>query len=505
MTIYNQLGIIPAALITVAALVVIYAGSKKTAGRRLLLFLLIVGVLILLAIFVTMNLSDEKTDRSVFQILTLLTPAIVGVVALVLLNLRHLVSLSRGRQFIVLLFAFALLALFILIWDPDLGLEFVVLPGILVLALGWSLGSRSGKLTAGMSLIALAGLFLLNLLMRDPLMLRDGLPPWLGYPIGISFYVTLILTVVMAAVLITSGLQQAYASTENTAIFNHARRKMILRFGLAVILLGYLAYTILWGSIWDQTSDGIFGVAVSIQAGAIAVAAGMVMAVVLNGKRRTAGFLFALLVPIVMFQSFQIGWQVSYHELTENRAARIERALARYQKREGAYPETLRALTPIDLIYIQQPIILAGEEWCYQGGEDYYRLAAYSREFFSAPVSLQMYAAAGQPPDSPWSCEEALPEVKSRYYSPMEDPDAMRPPVPTPLPDTEVPLKKIMLEPVLNDVVISAGSWSPDGATAGSSTTWRRTARSSGTWPRSSPSACASSSPCTRSGRRARE
>ncbi|GAG89527.1 unnamed protein product, partial [marine sediment metagenome] len=219
------------------------------------------------------------------------------------------------------------------------------------------------------SLIALAGLFLLNLMMRDPLMVRDGLPPWLGYPIGISFYVTLILTVVMAAVLITSGLQQASASTENTAILNHARRKMILRFGLAVILLGYLAYTILWGSIWDQTSDGIFGVAVSIQAGGIAVGAGMVMAVVLNGKRRAAGLLFALLVPIVMFQSFEIGWQVSYHELTENRAARIERALARYQKREGAYPDTLRALTPIDLLYIQQPVILASEEWCYQGGE----------------------------------------------------------------------------------------------------------------------------------------
>ena len=185
MTIYNHLGIIPAALIIVAGLVIIYAGPKKTAGRRLLIFLLIVGVLLMLAIFVAMNLSDDKIDRSVFQILTLLTPAIVGVVALVLLNLRHLVSLSRGRQFIVLLFVLALLALFILIWDPDLGLEYVVLPGILVLALGWSLGSRSGHLAVTMSLIALAGLFLLNLMMRDPLMLSDGLPPWLGYPIGI--------------------------------------------------------------------------------------------------------------------------------------------------------------------------------------------------------------------------------------------------------------------------------------------------------------------------------
>ena len=115
MTIYNQLGIIPAALITVAALVVIYAGSKETAGRRLLLFLLIVGVLLLLVIFVTMNLFGEDSDRSIFQIVNLLTPAIVGALALVLLNLKHIVKLSRGRQFIVVLFALAMLALFILI------------------------------------------------------------------------------------------------------------------------------------------------------------------------------------------------------------------------------------------------------------------------------------------------------------------------------------------------------------------------------------------------------
>jgi hypothetical protein len=80
------------------------------------------------------------------------------------------------------------------------------------------------------------------------------------------------------------------------------------------------------------------------------------------------------------------------------RAARIARALDQFKEREGYYPESLDALTPRDLLFIQQPIILAGKEWCYQGSGDFYRLAAYYREYFSTPVSLRIYASAGEPP-----------------------------------------------------------------------------------------------------------
>ncbi|MEJ2749770.1 MAG: hypothetical protein P8183_17960, partial [Anaerolineae bacterium] len=195
----------------------------------------------------------------------------------------------------------------------------------------------------------------------------------------------------------------------------------------------------------------------------VAVGAGMVMAVMLTGWRRSAGLLFAILTPLLLTQSFQQGWQVSYHDLTEARVERITQALAKYHQREGAYPPALEALTPRDLLYLPQPVELQGETWCYQGGADFYRLGAFSREFFSMPVELQVYAAEGEP-DSVWDCEGQLAAMKERYYSPIEDPAAMQPPLPTPLPPSAVAQEGEALTPLLGEERMVWGSWSPDSA-----------------------------------------
>jgi hypothetical protein len=54
--------------------------------------------------------------------------------------------------------------------------------------------------------------------------------------------------------------------------------------------------------------------------------------------------------------------------------------------------------------------------------------------------------------------------MKERYYSPMDDPAAMGPPLPTPLPEIEVGMPKIVVQPLLDGVPVAAGSWSPDSA-----------------------------------------
>ncbi len=46
----------------------------------------------------------------------------------------------------------------------------------------------------------------------------------------------------------------------------------------------------------------------------------------------------------------------------------------------------------------------------------------------------------------------------------MEDPAAMRPPVPTPLPEIEVGIQKTPIQPVLDGAIALPGSWSPDSA-----------------------------------------
>jgi dipeptidyl aminopeptidase/acylaminoacyl peptidase len=233
---------------------------------------------------------------------------------------------------------------------------------------------------------------------------------------------------------------------------------------LAVILLGLLAYTIVWASIWDQTSDGLGGLALSQPAGLVAVAAGMVMAATSSGWRRLAGLAFAVLVPLAVFGAFSYGWDVSYHALTESRAARIQEALERFRTRTGGYPAGLKELVPSELWWIPEPVILSGQGWCYQGGPDYYRLGAIYREFFGMPLSVHLYASAGSPPETSWECDEKLAELKPRYEpQPMVGiPDTV--PTLAPLPTSVVAVQRTSVQPLIRSSSIGVGKWSPDGS-----------------------------------------
>jgi hypothetical protein len=158
------------------------------------------------------------------------------------------------------------------------------------------------------------------------------------------------------------------------------------------------------------------------------------------------------------------GWRVSYHEITERRAEDIARALERFSTREGYYPESLDALTPRDVFFHPTADDIGGENGAMKAGENYYRLAAFYREFFSAPVSLRLYESAGDVPSGPMPCEERLAEMKEKYYSPMEDPNRQcGRPSPTAMPDIDVGIPKIEIKPLLNGTTALPGSWSPDG------------------------------------------
>jgi len=464
MTFLNQLGVIPALLITLTGLVMLRGQNGEKAARRFLLYLLGVGVLLLLVLFITMRFITEPYEQPFFQLSNLLAPSVLGISALIMLDVKELAHTDRKIKITAASLALGMVILFGLLWSSQLGVGYLVLPGALFLALVWALGRRYGRLATALGLLSLVGLFLNNWLMSNPLDYTGGSPSVvLGIVYLLGFNIWPFLAVVLSAVLMTASFRHMSVQGENAA----PRRSRLVRlfaFGLASMLLLYLAYTIFWGSVWDHTNDGLFGVLVSSLAGLIAVGAGMAMTVTLEGKYRLAGLLFILVVPIMLYQSFEAGWRVSYHEITEKRAARIVQALDRFQAREGYYPESLDKLIPRDLLFIQQPVILAGEEWCYQGGEAYYRLGAFYREYFSLPVSLRMYASAGEPPARPWECEQRLAEMKEKYYSPVEDPAAMRPHLPTPLPDIQVGIPKTEIQPVLEGAVAFPGSWSPDSA-----------------------------------------
>jgi len=89
----------------------------------------------------------------------------------------------------------------------------------------------------------------------------------------------------------------------------------------------------------------------------------------------------------------------------------------RFYEREERYPETLDELTPRDLLWIPGPVILPGEGWCYQGGEDFYRLGyvvylRYPGMGFDPLSEIRIPAARGVPPSPAWMCDAELERIR---------------------------------------------------------------------------------------------
>lgn len=457
MTTLQQLAVLPALLVALVGMLVLRGQENETRRGRYVLLLLGIGVLFLAGLVFTMRFITEPYNQPFSHLLTLLAPSLLAIMALVLLNAKAVAHMNRRARLTAVFLVLAIVTLSSLLWDSRLGMSFLILPGILIVVLGWVLlGQRQLWLAIALSVVSLGALLLLNRMISNPpdyTITANSL--WLRLPLIIAFFAAPGVTVVLSGVLLTAVLQPDKAP--------HSRWGRLLVTGLAVLLIVALSYTIFWGSIWDQTSDGLFGLMISGQAAVVAVGVGMVMTAVLRDGARLVGLLFIAVVPVLFYLSSEWGWDASYHAITERRAEQIAGALDQFQEREGHYPETLAALRPSDLLFIRQPVILAGEEWCYQGGTDFYRLAAFHREYFSSPVSLRVYEAAGEPPSGSWECETQLAAMKERYYSPMEDPAVFHPPLPTPLPEIEVGMPKTVVQPVLDGIPVVVGSWSPDG------------------------------------------
>lgn len=450
MTQLSQIGILPALLIALGGLLVLRSAEPEKAQQRFLRYLLLVGSLLLLALLISIQMTPLQDNRPFWQVSTVMMPAIIAVLALILLHAKQLKTTSRATQLWALLLLLGLAGL-IAYWRFPMDLAYSILPGVVLLVLGWKVGRRFRRTAVLLAILLFLVLLGLNLIQTIPASDLPPLPRWAQFIVAPVIFGAPSLLVVTAAVLITNGLQYEWG------------KRLFLLISLAVGLLGYLAYSTFWSSVWDQTSDGLGGLFLSSSSSVVAVGAGMVMAIKLTGWQRVVGLLFAIVTPLLLLLSFEWGWQVSYHELTESRAERITQALASYHQREGTYPQTLDGLTPRDLLYLPQPVEIQGETWCYQGGTNFYRLGAFYREFFSMPVELHVYATEGEP-DSEWACAGELAAMKERYYSPMEDPAAMQPIPPTPLPPSDVAQAGEMLEPLLGENNMVWGSWSPDSA-----------------------------------------
>ena len=267
----------------------------------------------------------------------------------------------------------------------------------------------------------LAALFILALLfLPDSLFLRFSRPP--GLELFSSQHASMLLlmysiALVIVAMLIHSGLKllgEWWRRGGSQVQGERVGKTTLLAFALCSLLLARTLYNLYWFMIWDATTDplGYFWMTIPIP---VALLAGTVLCIVLPGRNKLAGFLYSLLIIALMIAVSARAQRVDFRQLTEERAERITQGIEKYFVREGHYPQTLQQLTPWYILSLREPVIMYGQNWCYQGGGDYYRLGYLDREHWSSPILFgHVYSAQGRSGLKEDICQQAIDAFRTQ-------------------------------------------------------------------------------------------
>lgn len=202
-----------------------------------------------------------------------------------------------------------------------------------------------------------------------------------------------------------------------------ARRVGVIALALAALVVVKFAHSLYDLMLWDTSGDSLsfFWLFIPVLT---ALLAGLVLGLRLPLRLKYAGLAYAVLLPALMIAVTAWAQQLGYREATASRAMRVTQAVERYHAREGVYPAALSQLTPRDLLSLSRPVVIMGQEWCYQGGADYYALGFVYRDHWSDPrLYGQVFTSAGQPPDKANLCDDQIDALVSgqAYYSKRVD------------------------------------------------------------------------------------
>lgn len=235
----------------------------------------------------------------------------------------------------------------------------------------------------------------------DPLALATAFPLFLMQTIGL----------IVVAILLASSVHRWQAGGHKTAVL----------FGsLSLLLLVTAVRQFYWLTVWDNTDDplGYFWLFIPILGIFFAT---IWLAIALPHKAKWMSALYLLFVPTLLILVSVYAQRVDFRQLTESRAERVDQAIAAYHAQHGRYPENLHQLTPRYLLALSEPVIIFGQDWCYDGDADHYRLGYVYREHWSDPrlvgrVYKSTYTATA---DLAPLCQQEITTLQARdpqYY-----------------------------------------------------------------------------------------
>jgi hypothetical protein len=216
---------------------------------------------------------------------------------------------------------------------------------------------------------------------------------------------------IMVAVLLSSGFKLLHARTRRAAVFF---------FILSALLLAVALRNYYWLAIWDSTYDGLSFLWLFVPIMGIFLATIGLVATLPRPAKLTAFFYLLLLPPALLLVTERTS-HVDFYQLTELRAERVNQAIKAYYIQAGTYPDNLQQLTPRYLHSLSEPMIIFGQDWCYDSEGDQYQFGYVYREHWSSPNLVgYAYSAPNEESDLPPLCEAEITGLRARdpdYYS----------------------------------------------------------------------------------------
>lgn len=391
-------GILPAGLLMWIGSLVRARAVNEGVKKHWFRFLLGGMGISILAFVIARSISERVFSLSA----PVLLPILFGFATA--LGVHLIQDRKMGTKAALPLFLAALLLLSWITLSSDWMFLALILLAAALTALFWLVWERSSKWYP--ALFALEVLLLgISIRVTDWNRIADLSPRWLSSLVSAASYLIIPWTgVVMAALLIRRLMTGPRSLNWRTVVTT-----MIM----VVVLFLLIGYQAMLASLWDVATDGLSWVFLWLTASTIGIGSAMLMAWSLPHRQLWIPILFALTVPLVLVRAHNLAnyerghtWGTKPVLTTESRAEKIEKAIQRYYEDHDQYPQTLSDLTPRYLLYIPNPFIIPGLDWCYEGGIDFYRFGYVHRQSFSSPASVRIHSSAGEPPDPHWKCEE---------------------------------------------------------------------------------------------------
>jgi len=291
------------------------------------------------------------------------------------------------------------------------GLFWKVLPRLL--------GRINAAIWIALGLLLFAGLFL-----PIPITVAEPAPVLIWSPLWTILFFWPSLALVGSALLLHIGLSHSLAKEDSIpsdggnpfwARINQPKNLTVVSLALSAILLIKTLHSLYWLTAWDAAGDSIDFFLLIMPTFATMIS-GFMLFLTLPEKFKIAGIGYIVLVPLIMGAVSISAQGYDYRQVTTNRAERIARKIELYYKREGSYPEALSQLSPWYILSLPKPMIIYGQDWCYEGRDDYYRLGYIDREHWSDPRLIgRVYKSVGDIPDIQKICFREFTRLQNDF------------------------------------------------------------------------------------------